>query len=281
MNEDFDIKDKKGGASSGVVKIAIGCVSIFLAIAVYMIANNLPYLESSIGIFILFFAIANVVFYTAMIREVISLILISCICIIASFIFMSKSIDWRKSYILDGFALEAYIETYPTYFDHLQASFGIGSDIVSFSRDCIGTAKEPVPASKRPASCSTFDDIESTYGVNLSEIIIEYHNKMKRTAEAIANDQISRIRYPACINQKTCAFIPLPPNDMSPEQIQETEDPDIIVVRDGFWDLVEQGVMTASTCHNMFLCKTLRDAGILDGRTFSEINQQLTRRNRN
>lgn len=280
MNEDFDINNKKEGYSSVVVKIAIACVSLFVLIAAYMIFNNISYLESSIGLFLLFFVIANLVFYMSMVREVISLILISSLCIISSFVFISKSIDWRKNYIMGGFVLEAYIETYPSYFEHLQASFGVGSDIVSFAQECLGTRKEAVQASKRPASCSSFKSIEEHYGVDLKEIIIDYHNKMKRTAEAIANDQLSQIRYPACINQKTCAFVPLPPSNMSPEAIQESDDPQIIVVRDGFWDLVDQGVMTPNTCHNMFLCKRLRDAGILDSDAFAAINQLLTRKNR-
>ncbi len=279
MNDDFEIPSDKD-YSGTLKKIALGGIVLFISFAAYLIFNNLPYLESSIGIFALLFIIANLLFYFSLTKEIISLIIVSVVFIGSSFLFISNSIDWRKNYIENGFLLEAYIDTYPTYVDHLQASIGIGSDIVSFTNECLEKDDKKSSYARLSGNCKSFESVQEHYGVDLKEILISYHTKMKRTAEAISKDQVKRIRYPGCINKKTCAYIPLPPKDMTPEEIENSTDPSITVVRDGFWELVDQASITPNICQNMFLCRRLKALSILDEPTFRDLIREQTRKNR-
>lgn len=239
--------------------------TVILAIAgFYPLVNGWGFFDPSLIYFLIPFIIAVVVFYIAMMAEQIALIAVSVLIAIVSVVFMSNSVNWRQAYVEKGFVLEAYIDEYPSYMTHLMTKIGMNDgDVVAFARDCLGSHKEPKMINSTGKYCKSLNDIQKYYGVDLEQILMDYHAKMQTTAKRIEQGQAMQLGYPLCINTKKCAYIPLPPAGMTEQEIKDSTDVKISIIRDGFWDLIEKKAITANVCANMYLCNRLVEIGVI------------------
>lgn len=256
-------------------KVTIGFVILMLLAGMYPLYSGWGFFDPSTIYFLISLIIAIVVFYVGMMAEQIFLIIASVLVVIISIVLMTNSISWRQAYVSKPFVLEAYIDEYPSYIDHMLTDLGLGDgDVVAFADDCIGTKDQGVQLSKMPQECLSLDDIQENYDVDVAQLLINYYNKMKSTARRIEMGQAEQIGYPFCVNTKSCAYIPLPPEGMSEEEIQSTDNQRIIILRDGFWDLIEKTHITPNICANMFLCNRLVDSGIMSRDEFLRVQRR-------
>lgn len=254
-------------------KLSGGLIAGFVLIALIILIRGIGFFEDSAAYFMSAFIVGLVGFHFALIHEKVFLIALIVIFNITMLTFISNSISWRKDYVDQGFILEAYVNEYPTYLESLIGWFGFGPYVTGFAEDCLGEIGKPVRDSDVPDSCSGIQKVQQEYGVDVKQMIIDYHTKMKRTAKFIADGRASVIGYPGCVNTKRCAFVPLPPADMSEREIENSTTPEIVIVRDGFWDLVERQEITPRICANMFLCNRLVHYGILKSFDFRNIQK--------
>ncbi len=166
--------------------------------------------------------------------------------------------DWREEYIESAkagrpFALEEYIDKYPTYEEHL---FKIleAPDWVGFNEDCV----QPALANKPMAGqCGTLDTITEYYHIDIKSTMTAYYARMKNTAKQIQAGKLNkRSAYITCLAAKTCATIPLLPKGVDANKIDPTGR-DYIEVREAFWSIVNDKRMSASACNLTTLCKAL------------------------
>ena len=257
-----------------LTKVASGVVAAAMAILLFFLFSGIGFYGEAITYFVVFYVVFLIGLFFSITNEIVSLIAVNVVALIVTLVLVSNSIDHRKHYIENGFLLEAYIDDYPSYLDVLKHSFGLGSDVSAFANDCLGTKDEPVPKNKMPETCLGLKKIQENYGVDLIDMIITYHGKMKRTARAIEEGTVDRLRYPACINRKSCGYVPLPPSNLSERQIESSKDPEITILRDGFWDLIDRREITPRVCANMYLCNTPVDRGMLNNADFKAMQRR-------
>lgn len=251
--------------------------AIFAFLGAYVISQGWGYFDASLVYFLVAFVLALVGFYITMLVENVPLIVISLVVGIASLFLMNNSFDWRRAYIDNGFILEAYIGSYPSYGELLMSKITTPKKdlaLVNFADDCIGTLNKPVERFTRPETCQTVNGINSYYSTDLFGVMIDYHRKMASTAKRIKEGQAMQIAYPMCINTKRCAYVPLPPADIEENVLANTKDAQLVILRDGFWELIEERSITPNVCANMFLCNRLVDLGILSASEFQALRKR-------
>lgn len=256
-----------------LMKVSAGVICAFVVIAGFILFNGLGYFEDSLTYFVLALVVFLAGLHFSIYYEIIFAILINAVLVITVLVLMSNSIDFRRNYVDNGFLLEAYIDEYPSYMDTLLHGFGFGSNVVSFSNDCLGTIDKPADHKKLPESCAGMQAVQENYGIDLAAMIKHYHAKMKKTARAISDGKPQMIGYPACINRKSCGYVPLPPSTLTEKEIEESTNPDVTILRDGFWDLLDRSEITPRVCANMFLCNKLVRYEILQSYDFKQIQR--------
>lgn len=166
--------------------------------------------------------------------------------------------SWRENYIESAkagkpFALEEYIDKYPTYEEHV---FRIlkAPDWVRFNEDCVQPA---LAASPVKSQCATLESINDTYNLDVKRTMVSHYARMRSTAKQIQAGKLSkRSAYVTCLAAKTCATIPLLPKNVDANKVDPTSR-DYIEVRTAFWSLINDKRMSSEVCNLNPLCKSL------------------------
>lgn len=251
--------------------ITIALTVLFTFTGIYVVYGGWGFFDASLVYLLVPYILCVIGFYMAMSAEKFLVIFATLIVGITSLVMMSNAFEWRRSYVENGFLLEAYIDKYPSYIQHLSTNVFGGEDIVAFSNECLGTKKYKVERISLPATCRSRNEILGNYNVDVYTMVRNYHKKMQSTAKQIEAGRAKQIGYPLCVNNKKCAYIPLPPSEMTEQQISESTDPNITILRDGFWDLIDKPYVTANVCLNMYLCNTLVELGIFTSKDLTTL----------
>ena len=165
--------------------------------------------------------------------------------IAATMVYAHQKFEWRKDYIYlsqngDHFALELYIDEYPTYEDHIFAGFLDKPKYVSFSDECY----EPALKGQTPSrQCRSLNLIQNNYNVDVNAIIQNYYRKMQSTAQRFEKGRIKdRRQYENCLRRKDCVLIPLLPSGTDANAIDPSSQ-DHIAIRRQFWSLLDKDNM--------------------------------------
>lgn len=242
--------------------ITIALTVLFVFTGAYVVYEGWGFFDTSLVYLLVPYILCVIGFYIAMSAERFLIIFSTLIVGIICLILMSNSFEWRRGYVENGFVLESYIDKYPSYIEQVSISVMGGADVVSFGNECLGTKKHQVERITLPNECHSRDSIIQNYNVDVNDLLRNYHKKMQSTAKQIEAGRAQQIGYPRCVNTKKCAFIPLPPQDMTEAQISESTDSKVTILRDGFWDLIEKNYITANVCLNMYLCNRLVELGV-------------------
>ena len=178
--------------------------------------------------------------------------------------------DWRKSYVLSSqtsepFAMEAYIDSYPTFEAHHFSRFLHTPRWVNFSEDCFQpllNAQSTADMQNIPQECKSEETIKESYNIDIVQIIRDHHKKMRSTAEKVEKGRFKRTSHlEKCIRDKRCALIPLLP----PEAEGLTrESEEYIDIRRQFWHLVEERSMLREHCEFFDFCRVMLEADIIE-----------------
>lgn len=245
--------------------IAIVASSIYAIFGFYVYGMNIGYYEDGQSWVLFLFILAGAGFVVGVFRGIVPVIILTSLIAIVCLTFSVKSFNWRKEYMNNGFILAEYINDYPSYFETFKGRVFGGPRLVEFANECLGTERRPVSRDRvPPRECSSIAAMNQAFGLDIFNILNQHYLKMRRTAEAISEDRAADINYPACVNTRRCAFVELLPPEMPEDQIQDSTDPNIIRVRDGFWELLDLNYITPNICQGMVLCRRLAELEIMD-----------------
>ncbi len=137
---------------------------------------------------------------------------------------------------------------------------------VEFDRDCFRPAF--IEGAQIAQECNSKESIFSTYNLSVMALINGYYNKLFNTATRVRNQEFpDRFAYEGCVNDGYCAQVALLPSNVLPNSITETS-PDYKEIRQAFWQLIDNEVMSVEYCDTMDLCRVMTQAGAIDRRDF-------------
>lgn len=178
--------------------------------------------------------------------------------------YSTQKFEWRKDYIQSAergkfFALEAYIDKYPTFEEHTFSSFMDTPKWVEFSKECYEPLLGDSTIADLSNKCRNETTIRENYNVNVSDMINDYYRRMANTAKQIEKQRFkTKVQFENCIQTKKCAMIPLLPEGA---EVDATSN-DYIDIRDQFWSLINDKTMSATNCNFFDLCRVMTKAGI-------------------
>ncbi len=178
--------------------------------------------------------------------------------------YSTQKFEWRKDYIQSAengryFALESYIENYPTFEEHTFSSFMDTPQWVDFSRDCYEPLLKRNPSSEPNNKCQTQSAIQENYNISVPTMINDYYSRMVNTAKQIEKQRFkTKAQLEGCIESKRCAMIPLLPEGT--DVVASSND--YLDIRDQFWSLINDKHISAQNCDYFDLCRVMTKAGI-------------------
>ena len=176
----------------------------------------------------------------------------------------AQKYNWRKEYINNGFTLEAYIDSYPSWETYLAGDMLELPNWVSFAQNC----EKPIMRNRPvPRQCQTLDAIKETFNIDMRSALLDDFRKMKTTADKIANGRMNQEAYINCVNAKQCAQVPLMPKDVNLDTFDQRS-MEYIEIRRAFWQLVKGDKITPEICQFMYLCTVLNKLGAYDPEKF-------------
>jgi hypothetical protein len=171
--------------------------------------------------------------------------------------------EWRKDYVeaQTPFFLEEYIDEYPSFEEYLKISYMGGENWIGFSKDCA----EPVMLGQSvPTECQSLSSVKEVYGVDLKAAVNAYFKKMQSTARKIGDGKLkNKIQYITCIEEKSCAEVPMLPDNVNAEDIDPNSNAHK-EIREAYWALIEEKQITAPVCKKMKLCTVMARLNIVD-----------------
>ncbi len=176
--------------------------------------------------------------------------------------YANAKFDWRKSYIVAAeggkyFALEQYIDAYPTFEQDKFAWLLDEPRWVDFSKECY----EPMLNSNNATvmndlgrNCKTVALIQDFYKVDVRDIIRNHYSKMQNTAKQLEKGRFkNKSAFETCIQDKKCTMIPLLPAGVEVDQ-QST---DYLDIRRQFWSLINDKKMSVENCNFFEFCRVM------------------------
>lgn len=239
-------------------------VLALLSGVIYMMSQWAFY-ESGHGILLIIYAIACFAAFFAL-RFVNTLQIIGAIILLGLILFYADlKFEWQRDYYDNArhgtpFILEPYIDNYPTLEQHHFGWIWGAPRPVAFTNDCI------IPHIKGHSvsgDCKSAQNIRDTYNIDPLAMVNTHFRAMKNTAQRIESGRLSnKKQYQACLENKSCAIIPLLPADVDPQSISQ-QSQDYILTRKMFWSLVNDPQISPEICDYIDLCRILRDMGIM------------------
>lgn len=110
---------------------------------------------------------------------------------------------------------------------------------------------------KLDANCKNTEAIERTFGFNLMNEINGQHQKMRKTASAIASGGMTDDQYKSCLADKSCAEVPML------DEKKGDETPHAKEISRAFWALAEGNTLTLGICKQMPVCAVALDNGVI------------------
>lgn len=186
------------------------------------------------------------------------LLIVAVAVLVGSYAYATKKFDWREDYIKmaemgQPFALEEYIDAYPTFEQHT-FKFLKAPDWVGFNDDCVQPA---LVGQVIPPKCGGLELIQEHYNIDMMSVMSIHASKMRATAKKIeAGEMQKRTSYAECIARKECATIPLLPKGVDAEKLDPNSQ-DYIGIRQAFWSLVNDKKMSQQACALNMMCRAL------------------------
>lgn len=174
-------------------------------------------------------------------------------------------VQWNKDYLRglstpQAFIMEDYIEHYPRLEEYYFVKTLNLPDWVRFTRSCV---KPALNGQAVHNTCRRADVVLDTYNIDIQAETKKFMERMQQTAQSVKDGSItSGADYQACITNKTCAPIPLLPENVDAEKLQGNNT-EHVEVRRAFWDLVEKKGLTPAVCQSMILCKAMVISGAI------------------
>ena len=173
--------------------------------------------------------------------------------------------EWRKEYInapvTNPFPFEQYIDSYPSLEKYLVSKLGVGKNWVDFTNQCHDPLLKGADVSP---SCLSLEQIKSSYGLDMREILKDHFAKMRKTAKLISNGRMKRkSQLESCLRRKECAVVPMLPAGVDAKAISE-ESLEHLDTRRTFWEIVDNGVITPRVCKFVGLCILLGELGAVN-----------------
>lgn len=233
---------------------------ILLIFGIGYMLGQWEYSEQGNGILAIIFAVACFAMFFAL-RFVNILQIFSLFILMGLILFYANmKFDWQRTYIENAesgknFILNSYISTYPTLEEHHFGSLWGAPLWVHFAQDCIEPALKGMNAGQ---NCKSNASIIDHYNIDAKDLVNKHFSKMKRTAQKIEDGSLKgRRQYQACLNNKTCAIIPLLPASVDPDSI-DPQSAQYLSTRKMFWSLINDRQVSPEVCDFIDLCRALR-----------------------
>lgn len=246
-----------------ILSIAVSILSLIGGVS--HLLGRWEYYESGQGILLIIYILGCFILFFA-VRFIKVMQILAAFLLLGLIIFYAnQKFDWREEYISnamkgDHFILQEYIDQYPTMEEYNFGWLWSEPRWVHFARECVepGMNKRNV----EPA-CRSAGGILEEYHIDIQSVINQQFKKMQSTAQKIERGQLKDKRqYQNCLDQKQCAFIPLLPANVDPEQVKR-ESEDYLVIRQTFWSLVNDREISPNVCEYMLLCRVMRDLSVI------------------
>lgn len=192
--------------------------------------------------------------------------IIGAICVL---LYANQKFDWRSSYILDAqsgryFAMEQYIDAYPTFEQSYFAWFSGAPRWVDFSNDCyqplLNSDNMSLAVKNIGRHCKSTAAIQDFYRVDIRSIIKSYYNKMQSTAKLLEKGRLdTKPKFEKCIINKKCAMIPLLPAGSTAKQQSDEH----LEIRKQFWSVRNDKHMSQQNCDFFDFCRIMVKAKII------------------
>jgi len=108
------------------------------------------------------------------------------------------------------------------------------------------------------ADCASVEDIQKTFGFDLTEEIKTIHTKMKKTAQDIAQGRLSDDAYEACLTSGECARVPMLGTGDSPDS------PEGKTISRVFWQLADGKRLSPEVCAVIPACAAGLKSGAIE-----------------
>lgn len=247
-------------------KMALIVSGTLVAMQLIMLFTFRSYLDfGHIFTTIAFCVAALIVFWSLQKAKIIAAILGILLATMLLYASLAK-VKWNESYLqglttANAFVLEDYIDEYPSLEEHFFSRTMNKKDWIRFAEVCVtpALAQRPVPGICRDARA-----IRDTFRIDVKREIDSFLARMQLTAKEVESARIrSGSQYQQCIAEKRCAPIPLLPENVDADSLVN-DSVQHLVVRQGFWDLVEERGLTNNVCQAMVLCRAMLQTGLLN-----------------
>lgn len=246
------------------VSLSVGLIA--LGYGLYNFLSQWSYSEVGHEYLLIAYAIAAVLMFLALRMSRTGISVFFLIFLVGVTFYANQKFDWRKSYVTAAekgnyFAMEQYIDKYPTFEDHKFAWFSDTPRWVGFSKDCYEPLlnSENIPKQKIGRNCKNATLIKDFYRVDVHQIINTHYRKMQSTAKRLENGKLNKRKFEACLNNKSCAMIPLLPAGVEVDQQSE----DYMDIRKQFWSVRNDKKMSQPNCDFFDFCRVMTAAEII------------------
>lgn len=244
---------------------ALGISLFCLLGGLYYMLSQWEFYEPGQDILAIAYFIACFVLFFALRFTSVKQIIITAFILVMLLIYADKKFEWRRDYIQNAnqnasFILEPYIDAYPTFEEHSFGWLWGAPSWVKFADECISPSLRGTEVGRYCRAAAT---IQHEYNIDPLALVNQHFARMKRTAQRIeSGDMKSKKQYQTCLNNKTCALIPLLPANVDPESIDRQSNSHI-VTRKMFWSLINDKTISPEICEFMDLCRALRDMNVM------------------
>jgi len=253
--------------SSMPVSLSIGLA--VLGYGLYSFLTQWQYSEAGHEMLLITYLVGAVLVFFALRFSKIGIAVALIICLLPITIYANKKFEWRESYIHSAqkgnyFAMERYIDAYPSFEDHYFNWVTGAPKWVEFSSTCY----EPLLKSDNlletkkglNTHCKSASSIQNEYGIDIKTIINDHYRKMQNTAKMLEKGRFkNKRRFEGCINDKKCAMIPLLPAGVEVDQQSE----DYLDIRKQFWSLINDKTISTDNCNFFDFCRVMTNAEII------------------
>ena len=249
------------------VSLSIGLA--VLAYGLFIFLTQWQYSEPGHETMLIGYLVGSVAIFFALRFSKLAIAVVIGVCLFLVTLYAGQKFEWRKTYIQNAqngnyFALEQYIDTYPSYEDHHFSWITNAPKWVDFSSDCYEPLLKSDDLSETKKSlnthCLSAESILSSYNIDVKTMINDHYRKMQNTAKMLEKGRLkNKRRFEGCINDKKCVMIPLLPAGTNVEQQSE----DYLDIRKQFWSLINDKKMSQANCDFFDLCRVMTGAEII------------------
>lgn len=240
---------------------------LFLIGGLYIFFKDIAYQESGHLALGGAYALLCVLFYFFFKNWKIILTGITVLLMVFCLVLIVQKYEWRKNYVdaATPFFMEEYIDSYPSFEEYLKISYFGGENWVGFSKDC---AEPAMLGQTPPIACQSIASVKTNYGIDLKNTVSKAFKKMQATARKVERGQLkTAIQYKNCIENKSCAAIPMLPKGVNADNISPNSNK-YADIRTAYWALIEEKAITTPVCEYMKICKVMVKLGIIDPNNF-------------